>query len=127
MAFYGAQRPGVSIHSPLHCLPGTGWEPLDVSTITVPTAAGPAHVRRMLIRKNHDSAIVLYWYAVHGRTLASELSSKMWLFHDALRMRRTDAALVRLVVGANDSPERAEARAVAFAARLLPFVPSLWS
>ena len=51
MAFYGAQRPGVSVHSPLHCLPGTGWEPLDVGTIDIAsisaTASGP-HPRRDL-------------------------------------------------------------------------------
>ena len=35
IAYYGRQRPGVSIHSPLHCLPGTGWEPLDVATATL--------------------------------------------------------------------------------------------
>ena len=31
----GAQRPGASIHSPLHCLPGTGWEPVDVTTVPI--------------------------------------------------------------------------------------------
>src|SRR5262249_61709952 len=41
VAYYGRQRPGVSIHSPLHCLPGTGWEPIDVATIAAPIGGGP--------------------------------------------------------------------------------------
>ena len=38
VAYYARQRPGVSIHSPLHCLPGTGWEALDVSTLSLPAS-----------------------------------------------------------------------------------------
>ena len=44
VAYYAKQRPGVSIHSPLHCLPGTGWEAVDVSTLNM-TAEG-AGLRR---------------------------------------------------------------------------------
>src|ERR671932_152695 len=35
VAYYARQRPTVSIHSPLHCLPGTGWEPLAVTTLDI--------------------------------------------------------------------------------------------
>jgi EpsI family protein len=130
VAYYGAQRPGVSIHSPLHCLPGTGWEPLDVATIDVPLAGGAAgQARRMLVRKNRDRAIVLYWYAIHGRMLASEVASKVWLLHDSLRFGRSDAALVRIVVplGAGAAAAAAEQRGVAFARDVLPYLQHLWS
>lgn len=128
MAFYARQRPGVSIHSPLHCLPGNGWEPLDVATLAVAGADGRgARVRRMIIRKNLDRAVVLYWYAVHGRALASEVESKLWLLHDAVRLHRTDAALVRIVVPVGESVEAAEREAVSFTRGLLPYVARLWS
>jgi EpsI family protein len=129
-AYYGRQRPGVSIHSPLHCLPGTGWEPLDIATITVPLAGGAnAEMRRMLVRKNRDRAVVLYWYAIHGRLLASEVASKLWLLHDSVRMGRSDAALVRIVVplGAVGDAAAAEQRGVAFARDVLPHLQHLWS
>src|SRR5262249_7218073 len=76
IAYYAEQRPGVSIHSPLHCLPGTGWEPLDVATLPVQDAEGDSRaIRRMVVSKNLDRALVLYWYAVHGRMLAGEVAS----------------------------------------------------
>jgi EpsI family protein len=118
VAYYAQQRPGVSIHSPLHCLPGTGWEPLDVSTIDLP--AGQA--RRMIVRKNLDRALVLYWYAIHNRVLASELASKAWLLHDSIRLGRSDAALVRIVVPIKDSVEAADRESLAFARALVPHV-----
>ena len=131
IAYYAEQRPGVSIHSPLHCLPGTGWEPLEVSTLDVPGGSGDApRVRRMVVSKNLDRALVLYWYAVHGRMLAGELTSKLWLLHDSLRLHRTDAALVRIVVPAGreaSSLPIAEQQGLAFVRDLLPFLSHLWS
>ena len=123
IAFYGTQRPGVSVHSPLHCLPGTGWEPLDVATVDV--AGNP--VRRLVVRKNRERALVLYWYAVHGRTIANEALSKLWLLHDSIRLGRSDAALVRIVVPIADSVSAAEQRGVAFTRDLLPYLSQLWS
>jgi len=130
VAYYAEQRPGVSIHSPLHCLPGTGWEPLDVSTLEQPF--GPqrsGQMRRMLIRKNRERALVLYWYAIHGRMLANEVVSKFVLLHDALRLGESDAALVRIVVpvGAAGDTSAAEGRGVAFARDVLPYLQRLWS
>jgi EpsI family protein len=132
VAYYAAQRPGVSIHSPLHCLPGTGWEPLDVSTIALPVERdGDApRLRRMVVSKNPDRALVLYWYAVHGRMLAGEMESKLWLLHDSLRLHRSDAALVRIVVPAGRdaaSVDGAERQGVAFVRDLLPMLSHLWS
>jgi EpsI family protein len=118
IAYYAQQRPNVSIHSPLHCLPGTGWEPLDVSTIDLGTAAAPQLVRRMVVRKNLDRAIVLYWYAMHGGDAADELTSKMYLLRDSLLAGRSDAALVRVAVSANDHTDAPERDATAFARAL---------
>lgn len=126
IAYYGRQKPGVSVHSPLHCLPGTGWEALDVATVPLPTG----DARRMIVRRNRDRAVVLYWYAIHGRTLASEAASKAWLLHDSIRLHRSDAALVRIVVpiaGADGSSAAAERQALAFAHDVLPYLSRLWS
>jgi EpsI family protein len=123
IAYYSSQRPSVSIHSPLHCLPGTGWEPLSVGTLDVTRQDGSeGRVRRMIVRKNLDRAVVLYWYQVHGRMIASETASKLFLLADSVRLHRSDAALVRVAVPVTQSPEAAEQQAVAFVHDLLPQV-----
>jgi EpsI family protein len=121
IAYYAAQRPGVSIHSPLHCLPGTGWEPLEVGTSAITRPDGtPGNVRRLLVRKNLDRAVVFYWYQLHGRMIASELKSKAYLLADSLRLRRGDAALVRIVVPVSDRVDDAADRGLAFVRDLMP-------
>jgi EpsI family protein len=124
VAYYASQRPGVSIHSPLHCLPGTGWETLDVATMTLQAdgAAGGSggKIRRLIMRKNLDRAVVMYWYQLHGRMVANEVKSKLYLLGHSLRLRRSDAALVRIVVPVSGEPDAAAARGLSFVRELLP-------
>ena len=128
VAFYAGQKPGDSIHSPLNCLPGTGWEPVALSTMTIARPNGtPGTARRMIVRKEDQQAFVLYWYQVHGRMLANEWGSKLHLFIDSVRLHRTDAALVRIVVPMDRSSAAAEEQAVSFARALLPTLDRVWS
>jgi EpsI family protein len=129
IAYYGRQQPGVSVHSPLHCLPGTGWEPLAIDTVTLTQPDGSqGQARRLIVRKNMERAVVFYWYAIHGRMIASETWSKAWLLHDSLRHHRSDAALVRIVVPVHGAAVAAAQReGVVFAHDLLPYLPHLWS
>jgi EpsI family protein len=128
IGYWRSQRQGDTIHSPLNCLPGAGWEPLSKRTIFVPTSAESTAplvpVNRYLIQKNLDRQLVLYWYQSHGRVVASEYSSKFWLVADAMRLNRTDGAIVRVTAPiADDSPAaeaRAEQSALAFVQALFP-------
>jgi EpsI family protein len=129
IAYYNRQRPGVSIHSPLHCLPGTGWEPLDIATVAVAQPdERPGEARRLIVTKNQQRAVVFYWYQVHGRMIASEIASKGWLLHDSLLRGRSDAALVRIVVPVHGAElDAAQREGLAFAHDVLPYLPHLWS
>ena len=129
VAYYADQRPGVSLHSPLHCLPGPGWDTLDVSTVGVPLEGDASgSVRQLVIRRRDERAVVLYWYAIHDRMVASEVQSKLWLIHDGLRFHRSDAALVRLVVPASaGAVAPAAAQAFGFMRDLVPYLHRIWS
>jgi EpsI family protein len=116
VAYYGSQRPGVSIHSPLHCLPGTGWEPIDDATLPVATGA----VRRATLQKNLDRVVVIYWDQMHGRAVASEIRSKVYGLFDRIRSGRSEAALVRIAVPITGEADAAAARGLSFVGALLP-------
>jgi hypothetical protein len=42
--------------------------------------------------------VVLYWYQTPRRVVAGEWAAKLWLVADAVRDKRTDTALVRVVI-----------------------------
>jgi EpsI family protein len=97
VAYYATQRSGHTIHSPLNCLPGTGWEWVDRSRERV--SVGPGRVIEIngnVARKNGEQVLVYYWYQSHGRAVASEYRNKLLLVRDALTLHRSDGALVRV-------------------------------
>lgn len=105
VAFYGKQTSGASIHSPRNCLPGTGWEPLRHDRIETPTAYGRSQINRYLVEHGSGArALVYYWYQGRGRVVANEYAVKLDLLRDALFRRRTDEALVRLVIPVAGGP-----------------------
>ena len=113
VGYYGSQRQGDTVHSPLNCLPGAGWVPTAVGRRTVSVSdnghARTIEVNRVVIQKGLDRQLVLYWYQGHGRVVASEYWGKVYLVADAIRMNRTDGALVRVMVPLRDGGRDAEA------------------
>jgi EpsI family protein len=101
-AFYEYQRKaGDFIHSPKLCLPGAGWfiESNHVRTIALPgDSAQGMRFNELLIRKGAETQLVFYWYQGRGRNLTNEFSAKFWMVWDGIWRRRTDGALVRLVM-----------------------------
>jgi EpsI family protein len=131
IGYYKSQREGDTMHSPLNCLPGAGWAPESQAYLTIPVATSPGAapqpitVNRYLIRKGADRQLVLYWYQSHGRVVASEYTSKVFMVLDAIRTNRTDAALIRVITPATDDDPgavQAEKRAVAFIQGMAPLL-----
>jgi EpsI family protein len=137
VGYYQSQRQGDTMHSPLNCLPGAGWQPMIKEHIRIPVvaerAAGGAgggattiEVNRFLIQKGAERQVVIYWYQSHGRVVASEYWGKIYTVVDAIRMNRTDAAMVRIicpVIGADPQAEgRAQRAAVAFTQAVFPML-----
>jgi len=98
VAFFKSQRSGQSPHSPKNCLPGSGWQPSESSTIDIPTSAGTIRVNHYVVAKGDNQSLVLYWYQSHGRVIADEFAAKFYLVADSIREHRSDTALVRIVV-----------------------------
>lgn len=100
VAFFKSQRAGVAPHSPKNCLPGNGWvkEVSSVISIAVPGRAEPVESNFYRIQRGDNKSVVLYWYQSHGRTVADEFKAKFYVMSDAMRLNRTDTALVRITV-----------------------------
>ena len=75
-----------------------------------------------MLGKGADRLLVLYWYQAHGRVVASEYWAKFYLVADAIRLNRTDGALVRVItpVAPGEGTVSAQKRAVGFAEAILP-------
>jgi EpsI family protein len=127
LAYYSSQRSGDTIHSPRNCLPGSGWTTLKLGRLQIQRPNGTAMmVNRYVVGNGSDRMLVLYWYQAHGRVTGSEYWAKIFLVEDAIRMNRTDGALVRVAIpfGTVEDEARAEKRAVEFTKGIAPLLDS---
>lgn len=123
IGYYASQRQGDTIHSPKNCLPGAGWLPVRSNRVMIPVAGrDPIEVNQYVIQKGLEKQVVLYWYQSHGRVIASEYWAKIYLVIDAVRMNRTDGALVRVISPVRDSEKTTEQHAIDFVQGLFPML-----
>jgi EpsI family protein len=120
VAFYASQRQGDAIHSPLNCLPGTGWTPLQHTRPVLDVGGHSLPINRYLIQKRGERQLVMYWFQGRGRVLASEYTNKAYLLVDAIGQRRTDGALVRITAPVDGNEGVADRAATDFIAALQP-------
>jgi EpsI family protein len=123
VAYYATQRQGDTMHSPMNCLPASGWQPMTMDRVRVPIAQGAfINANRAVIQKGLDKDLMLYWYQSHGRTMASEFTSKVYLVLDSLRQHRSDAALVRIVTPLVSAEADADRATVDFVRSVQPLL-----
>lgn len=128
IAYYPLQTYGDDIHSPKHCLPGTGWQPLTTGTLNVALPGRDIQVNRYLVARGSERELILYWYQQQGRVISSEYWSKLFQVWDGLRQHRSDAALVRVAVPAAQDEAAAATEGAAFIRMIMPrlgsFIPN---
>jgi EpsI family protein len=127
IGYFPTQRTGQSIHSPQNCLPGAGWTFQSKGVTVLTDTTGKSYrVGDYLITNGSAAEEVLYWYQLHGRSIASDYRAKLYTLADSIRYGRTDAALVRITTPMIQGEDRAEARkrAVDFAEQITPLLPA---
>src|SRR5829696_3759737 len=124
VGYYATQRSGATYHSPLNCLPGSGWTLSEPAKATIALPDGTSFVANKYVIKSGDyKSLMIYWYQGRGRNVASEYWGKVYTVLDSVRLRRSDGAMVRVTVPINDSEAAAQQAAVEFASAASTVLP----
>ena len=124
VGYYASQRTGATYHSPLNCLPGSGWTLSEPGKATIALPDGSSFVANKYVIQNGDyKSMMIDWYQGRGRNVASEYWGKIYTVFDSVRLRRSDGAMVRVTVPIRDSEAAAEQTAVEFAATASTVLP----
>jgi EpsI family protein len=124
IGYWETQRKGAQIHSPKHCLPGGGWEPLEATRVSIPLSGPPGSlkVNRYLIQKDQYQQLVLYWYVSNGQAVASEIDAKLQLVKNAIVYNRTDGALIRITSPVSGSMQETFERQIEYVRAMYPIL-----
>lgn len=129
VGYYLSQRDGASYHSPLNCLPGSGWTLVDPGKVDLHAPDGSTFsANKYIIQNGNAKSLMLYWYQGRGRAVSSEYWGKIYTVIDSVRLRRSDGAMVRVTVpimGSEASALDAATEVATSATSALPeFVPN---
>lgn len=128
IGYYASQRTGATYHSPQNCLPGAGWILKEPQIIEIKTPSGKTfQANKYLIENGTFDQIMIYWYQGRGRISASEYRDKINTVLDSTFRRRSDGAMIRILIPVGDDDQKATEAAMNLAAQaednLSEFVP----
>src|ERR1041384_4838319 len=124
VGYYASQRDGTSYHSPLNCLPGSGWMLSEPGNVSIARPNGSSFVANKYVIQNGDyRSLMIYWYQGRGRSVASEYWGKVYTIFDSVRLRRSNGAMVRVTVPTGSSEAEAERAAIEFASAASAVMP----
>jgi EpsI family protein len=127
MSYYRTQHRAKNAHDPKVCLPGSGWNPTASRTfdLTSPGSPVPVTANYYVISRGVNKAVVIYWFQTQRGGYAVEQSLKIARVFQTIVDKRTDMALVRVVVPVFEGDEaKAGKQAIEFARGIYPSVLS---
>jgi EpsI family protein len=124
VGYYVTQAEGATYHSPLNCMPGSGWVMSEPGLVTISPRGRPAfEANRYIVENSGTKQLLIYWYQGRGRSVASEYWGKIYTVLDSVRLRRSDGAMVRVTIPVGNSEAAAMESAVGLAGSVATVLP----
>jgi len=124
VAFYPRQQQGSTMHSPLHCIPGSGWEVEHrmLTPLEFDHSGAPFDANEVVFGREDDRILVLYWYLEQGSPQASEFKGAFQTMWDSATAGRSYGCLIRFSTSITTTTPDALARTSGLVAVALPIL-----
>lgn len=127
VGFVSIQEEQPMIHTPLVCLPGSGYVVSNEKLL--PWWNGrkdkkEKKVNLITVEQGQSKLLICYWYQANQRIMANDYVYRFFLLWDAIFKKRTDGALVRFMtpMSLDESPMIAEERLKNYVQLLIPII-----
>lgn len=114
IGYHGGGKGGGEIHSPKHCLPGSGWHEVTSHRDVLGIPAGSINMVRSVYQKGDSRELFLYWFQVRDRSISNEYFLKMAEIVNSALHKRRDASFIRVSVPVDSGMDQAVARGEQF-------------
>jgi len=124
VGYHGGGKGTGGIHSPKHCLPGSGWYEVSSKRDVLEVGGERINLVRAVYQKGESKEMFLYWFKVKGKTLSEEYSLKLAEITNSLLYRRRDSAFIRISLPFETREEEARAAIERFIRECSPVINS---
>ena len=107
VGYHGGGPESGPIHSPKHCLPGSGWQFLESRQINAELDGRPVEMMLAVYQRGYIRQIFIYWFQVRGQSMTSEYALKFAEIKNSIFHNRRDSAFIRLATQAEGAVENA--------------------
>jgi EpsI family protein len=123
IGYYSMQKEGAQIHSPKHCLPGSGWQNISEKTgSTDVPGLGVVKYVESVYQKGDEKEVFVYWYRMKNAYITGDYELKTRMILNSIIYRRNDAAFVRLSAPVRGSVEDTVKVLQGFMTEVLPLL-----
>lgn len=125
LGYHGGGPESGPIHSPKHCLPGSGWHNLSTNPGKLQVAGQELNLVRAVYQNGSANELFLYWFQVKGKTLSGEYSLKFSEVFNSIFYNRRDSAFIRISVPFDGDLDEALAVGEGFVQTFYPHIVSV--
>ena len=122
VGYYESQKEGALIHSPKHCVYGAGWDILEATKIDIKLKNVSIHANKLILQKDVEKRLVLYWYQNGRKTIANEYIAKLDLIKETILNRKSNGALVRVSTQIKSNTKTSLERTIGFIKVFYPYL-----
>jgi len=122
IGYHGGGKGSGAIHSPKHCLPGSGWFEVSTKKSELILAGKTIHLVHSVYQKGASKEAFVYWFQARDKTLNDEYSLKLAEITNSVLYRRRDTAFIRISVPFETDQKAAIALGERFVRDLYPAI-----
>ena len=122
LGYHGGGPDSGPIHSPKHCLPGSGWQSLSTRETKLPVGAEKISMVQAVYQNGDAKELFLYWFQVRGESITNEYILKLSEIKNSILYSRRDSAFIRISVSFEDDLDKAVAVGECFIRDFYPYI-----
>jgi exosortase D (VPLPA-CTERM-specific) len=122
IGYHGGGKESGEIHSPKHCLPGSGWQEVSTKSRLLDVSGTKINLVQAVYQKGGSRELFLYWFQVQAKTISDEYSLKLAEITNSILNRRRDASFIRISLPYGADEPAAAATGERFIADFMPAI-----
>jgi EpsI family protein len=96
LSFFDGQPESGRIHSPKHCMPGSGWFEMSSEHTTLELGGETVKLVRAVYAMGEQRELIYYWFDMRGKTMSDEYSLKLAEITGSIFHNRRDQSFIRI-------------------------------
>lgn len=122
LSFFDGGPDSGGIHSPKHCMPGSGWYEMSSQRTVMELGGETVKLVRAVYAMGERRELIYYWFDMRGKTMSDEYSIKLSEITGSMFHSRRDQSFIRISAQAGSNVEVAQKRVEDFLRDFYPVI-----